>query len=39
MTVTVSGSTTLGQGGPGSNGIEGLLHIPQISTTSSSDAV
>ena len=29
---TLSGATTLGQSGPGSNGNEGLLHIPQISS-------
>ena len=34
-------TTTLGQGGPGSNGNEGVLHSPQISRTevSPSDAV
>ena len=25
---TLTGTTTLGQGGPGSNGNEGVLHIP-----------
>ena len=28
---TLSGATTPGQGGPGSNGNEGVLHIPQSS--------
>ena len=28
---TLSGATTPGQSGPGSNGSEGVLHIPQIS--------
>ena len=27
---TLSGPTTLGQSGPGNNGNEGVLHIPQI---------
>ena len=29
--MTLSSATTPGQSGPRSNGIEGLLHIPQIS--------
>ena len=29
---TLSGATTLGQSGPGSNGNEGVLHIPQSSS-------
>ena len=28
---TLSGATTPGQSGPGSNGNQGVLHIPQIS--------
>ena len=31
--LTLSGATTLGQSGPGSNGNEGVLRIPQISST------
>ena len=37
---TLSGATTLGQSGPGSDGNEGVLHIPQrssITGTSPSD--
>ena len=30
--MTLSGATTLGQSGPGSNGNEGVLHIPQSSS-------
>ena len=30
---TLSGATTLGQSGPGSDGNKGVLHIPQISIT------
>ena len=30
---TLSGATTPGQSGPGSNGNEGILQIPQNSTT------
>ena len=33
---TLSGATTLGQSGPGSNGNEGVLRIPQISKAGSS---
>ena len=29
---SLSGATTLGQSGPGSNGIDGVLHIPQSSS-------
>ena len=29
---TLSGATTLGQSGPGSDDNEGLFHIPQISS-------
>ena len=39
---TLSGATTLGQSGPGSNGNEGVLHIPQSSSVtgaSSSDCL
>ena len=41
MSLTLTGMTTLGQGGPGSNDNEGVLHTPRISKTgtSSSDAV
>ena len=31
---TLSGATTLGQSGPGSDGNEGVLHFPQISSIS-----
>ena len=33
---TLTGTTTPGQSGPGSNGWEGVLHIPQISNTGAS---
>ena len=33
---TLTGATTLGQSGPGSNGNEGVLHIPQSSITGTS---
>ena len=36
MDRTLSGTTTLGQNGPGSNDNEGVLHIPQISKTDAS---
>ena len=39
---TLSGATTPGQSGPGSNGNEGVLHIPKISSitgASSSDGL
>ena len=34
MNGTLTGTTTLGQSGPGSNGNEGLLHSPQNSKES-----
>ena len=30
---TLSGTTSLGKSGPGSNGYEGVLHIPQSFST------
>ena len=33
---TLTGTTTPGQSGPGSNGDEGVLHIPQTSKTGTS---
>ena len=33
---TLSGATTLGQSGPGNNGNDGVLHIPQISKAGTS---
>ena len=33
---TLSGTTTPGQSGPGSNGNEGVVHIPQSSRTGAS---
>ena len=36
---TLSGATTLGQSGPGSNGNDGVLHIPQISKAGASPSV
>ena len=32
----LTGTTTLGQSGPGSNGNEGVFHIPQSSRTEAS---
>ena len=40
--MTLSGAITLGQSGPGSNGDEGVLHIPKkfsITETSPSDSL
>ena len=40
--MALSGATTPGQGGPGSNGNKGVLHIPQSSSitgTSASDCL
>ena len=34
--VTLTGTTALGQSGPGSNSNEGVLHIPQSSRTEAS---
>ena len=35
---TVIGAATLGQGGPESNGSEGVIHTPQISKTGASQS-
>ena len=38
MDATLTGTTTQGQSGPGSNGNEGVLHIPQSSIIGASSS-